>query len=115
MPSEKTARRLTDMIENADAVARYVAGVDLEGLQADPMRRDAIERCLERISEAASRLGELADELMPGQPWHQVRALGNRLRHEYDRIQTHRLWEIIHDDLPRLRTACDGALRRLRG
>jgi len=51
---------------------------------------------------------------MPDQPWRDMRALGNRLRHDYDDISQDRLWQIIHDDLPSLRAACEDALRRLR-
>jgi uncharacterized protein with HEPN domain len=69
-----------------------------------------VERCLERFSEAASKLGDLAEVLMPEQPWRSIRALGNRLRHEYDGILAHRLWEIVTTDLPPLRHACENAL-----
>jgi uncharacterized protein with HEPN domain len=75
---------------------------------------DAVERCLERISEAAAKLGELAPALVPDQPWRDIRALGNRLRHEYDEIREERLWEIVRTDLPSLCKACEDALRRLR-
>jgi uncharacterized protein with HEPN domain len=51
---------------------------------------------------------------MPDQPWHKIRALGNRLRHEYDAIREDRLWDIVQIDLPALRAACEDALRRLR-
>lgn len=74
---------------------------------------DAVERCFERISEASSKMGDLASQLMPEVPWHQVRALGNRLRHEYDAIHEERLWEIIEQDLPLLKVACEKCLRRL--
>lgn len=75
---------------------------------------DAVERCLERISEAPAKLGELAPALVPGQPWREIRALGNRLRHEYDEIREDRLWDIVRTDLPSLSISCEDALRRLR-
>lgn len=75
---------------------------------------DAVERCLERISEAAAKLGDLAPALVPGQPWQEIRALGNRLRHEYDIIREDRLWDIVRLDLPLLCAACEDALRQLR-
>jgi len=75
---------------------------------------DAVERCLERISEAAAKLGELAPVLMPDQPWRDIRALGNRLRHDYDDISQDRHWNIVQTDLPSLCAACEDALRRLR-
>ena len=33
------------------------------------------ERCLERISEAAKKLGEAAEQLCPDIPWPEVRAI----------------------------------------
>jgi len=113
LPSEKSARRLEDIIENAQAIERYIAGMDLAAFEEDQKTYDAVERCLERISEAAAKLGDLAPALMPDQPWHEIRALGNRLRHEYDAIREDRLWDIVQIDLPPLRAACEGALRRL--
>ena len=43
----------------------------------------------------------------------EIRALGNRLRHEYDAIREDRLWDIVQIDLPPLRAACEDALRSL--
>ena len=76
LPSEKPARRLRDILENADAIARYTEGVDLDAFTADAKTRDAVERCPERISEAARKLGEQAPRLVGDQPWPQITALG---------------------------------------
>jgi uncharacterized protein with HEPN domain len=84
--------------------------------ERDQKTRDAVERCLEGISEAASKLGDLAEELMPQQPWRSIRAFGNRLRHEYDGIVVDRLWKILTTDLRSLRCACENTLStRLQG
>ena len=114
MPSEKPARRLEDIVGNATAALRYTAGMDEVAFQRNRLVYDAVERCLERISEAAAKLGELAPVLIPDQPWRDIRALGNRLRHDYDEISQDRLWEIVQTDLPSLSAACEEALRRLR-
>ena len=37
---------------------RYTKGLNEQSLIADEKTRDAVERCLQRISEAAIRLGE---------------------------------------------------------
>jgi len=115
LPSDKPVRRLEDIIENAQAIQRYVAGMDAVAFERDEKTYDAVERCLERISEAAAKLGDLAPSLVPGQPWKEIRALGNRLRHEYDAIREDRLWDIVQIDIPPLRAACEDALQRLRG
>jgi uncharacterized protein with HEPN domain len=114
LPSEKAARRLEDIIENAQAILRYTAGMDLAAFSEDRKTYDAVERCLERISEGAAKLGDQAAELMPDQPWQKIRALGNRLRHEYDAIREDRLWDIVQTNLPSLCAGCEDALRRLR-
>ena len=56
---------------------------------------DAVERCLERVSEAAKKLGESAEALCPGIPWPNIRGLGNVLRHEYERVEVFRIWYIV--------------------
>ena len=62
--------------------------MDLTAFTEDLKTINAVERCLERISEAARKLGDAAEELCPAIPWPQLRAIGNFLRHEYDRIDT---------------------------
>ena len=64
--------------------------------------RDAVERCLERVCEAAHRLGEHAGVLMPDQPWGDIRGMGNRLRHAYDRISLDVIWNAVRHDLSSL-------------
>ena len=113
MPSDKPARRFRDIVENAEAAERYVEGLDARTFAADAKTRDAVERCLERIAEAAVKLGDLAAGFAPDQPWPRIRALGNRLRHEYDRVEAGQIWTIVVRDLPSLRAACEGALREL--
>ena len=88
--------------------------MSLADFEIDRKTYDAVERCFERISEASTKLRSIAEELMPEVPWQNVRAFGNRLRHEYDAIQEDRLWEIIENDLAGLQVACGKALDQLR-
>jgi uncharacterized protein with HEPN domain len=111
LPSDKAPRRLQDIIDNARAIFTYIEGMDLAVFEEDRKTYDAVERCLERISEAAAKLGDLAPVLMPDQPWQKIRAFGNVLRHEYDVIREDMLFEIATKDLPRL---CGAAVEALR-
>ena len=113
MPSENPAVRLQDIIENARAILRYTDGLSAEAFGQNRLVYDAVERCLERISEAAAKLGEQAALFVPNVPWRDIRALGNRLRNNYDEIGTDRLWRIVQDDLPDLPASCEAALRSL--
>jgi uncharacterized protein with HEPN domain len=115
LPSNKLARRLSDIVENADLVASYIAGFQEEAFLADRKTQDAVERCLQRITEAAIKLGSEAERLVPGYPWKDVRGLGNRLRHEYDSIDAAQIWQIARNELPALAQSCKVALQTLTG
>ena len=111
MPSNKAPRRLQDIVDNAQAIFRYTEGMDLRAFEEDRKTYDAVERCLERISEAGAKLDDLTQVLMPDQPWHKIRAFGNVLRHEYDAIHEDQLFDVVKNDLPGLCTAAEEALR----
>ena len=66
---------------------------------------DAIERNLQKISEAAAHLGEQAETLCPGIPWQNVHGMGNWLRHQYDAIDLEIIWLTVTDKLPELKAA----------
>ncbi len=91
-------------------IVQFVHGMDLEAFREDPKTVAAVERKLLLISEAAIRLGEDADRLCPGLPWHNIRGIGNWLRHQYDRVDVETVWNTVIDDLAPLRT---GVLRAL--
>jgi uncharacterized protein with HEPN domain len=87
---------LLDIIENAGRVICYTEGMNERSLAADRKTLDAVERCLQRISEAAIRLGEVkAEQLMPGQPWQDIRGIGNHLRHAYSALDSGMIWEAV--------------------
>jgi uncharacterized protein with HEPN domain len=44
---------LNDIIENVERIGDYVAGMDRAEFERNGLVRDAVERCLERICEAA--------------------------------------------------------------
>ena len=115
MPSRADpARALADILENVERIEGYLVGLDREALGRDTLRRDAVERCLERLCEAAFRLGDQAAKLAPNQPWADIRGMGNRLRHAYDRIDLEIVWNTDQHRLPSLKADASQALARLR-
>ncbi|MFZ1108805.1 MAG: HepT-like ribonuclease domain-containing protein [Rhodomicrobium sp.] len=95
MPSKNPALRLRDIIANAGKVVRYIDGRDMVAFFADEKSVDAVERCLQRISEAAKKLEEQAEILIPDQDWNGIRGIGNHLRHGYDGLDDYLLWQAI--------------------
>lgn len=57
MSSEREALRLQDIIENIDRIESYMIGLDRESFAKDSRTIDAVERCLQRITEAVIKIG----------------------------------------------------------
>lgn len=113
MPSSDPKPLLEDILENIARIERYVSGLDEEGFLLDSKTRDAVERNVQRISEAAIRLGTQAETLCPDIPWREIRGIGNLLRHGYDRIDPTVIWRTVQQDLRPLQLAAMIALSTL--
>ena len=65
MPSKDPTQRFEDILENIVPIEEFTAGMDLTAFTEDLKTSNAVERCLERISEAARKLGGAVEELCP--------------------------------------------------
>jgi uncharacterized protein with HEPN domain len=111
--SDRQRGWVQDILDNASAIKRHLDHLthnDLDTFRNNELVVDAVERCLSRISEAAVKLGEGADEEVPGVPWDEIRGLGNLLRHAYHTVDLGVVWEILVEDLYPLEEACRRAL-----
>jgi uncharacterized protein with HEPN domain len=70
---------------------------------------------IQTISEAVRHIpdGWLADFL--AEPWSQIKGIGNRIRHEYFRLDDALLWEIMTTDADALKTVMEVMLARHAG
>jgi Protein of unknown function DUF86 len=50
-----------------------------------------------------------------GMPWGDIRGMGNRLRHAYDRVSLGVIWNAARHDVPGLAVDARRALAQLRG
>jgi uncharacterized protein with HEPN domain len=98
------------------AILQEIAGrMTLQDFRRDPIARRAAAYAIQIISEAVRNIPDdwLAD--FPTEPWGQIRGIGNRIRHEYYRIDDAILWEIITTDAPALKTVMASMLARHAG
>jgi len=101
-----------DILTSIDRIERFVAGMDFVAFSQDEKTISAVERELQKISEAAIRLGEDALRLCPGPQWRDIRGIGNWLRHQYDRIDLETIWVTFERDLIPLKEEVQQALAR---
>jgi uncharacterized protein with HEPN domain len=90
------------MLENIDAVAEMVDGLDLADYRENLMLRRAVERCVEIVSEASRGISDEMKAGFPDQPWQEIASIGNLLHH-YERIDDLIMWKIATRSLPDLR------------
>jgi uncharacterized protein with HEPN domain len=84
-------------------IEEFVAGIDFAGYQQDAKTRSAVERQMEIFSEATRRLEPETFERLLGEDGPAIRAIGNILRHEYQRVSDKVVWDTVKGDLPELR------------
>jgi uncharacterized protein with HEPN domain len=113
MPSSRPVDRLNEIVENCERIMRYVADLDMKAYTKDLKTKDAVERCLSRISEAARKLGGYLDGFYPDANWKGARGIGNLLRHQYDQISDADVWDGVVNDVPRLHQAALAEIARL--
>lgn len=106
MFSSDPKRRLRDILDNILRIRSYMQGIAAQQLVADHKTQDAVERCLERICEAARKLGDILDAKYPEAEFAKLRQLGSVLRHDYDDIDTDMLWRSVTERLDPLEHAC---------
>jgi uncharacterized protein with HEPN domain len=112
--SSKPAARYQDIRRNIEKIRDYLArGGGLERVLAEQeMPYDAVRMCFLEISEAAAKLGDLAELHEPDMPWSAIRGFGNYLRHRYDEIDLNAIERAVAD-VDRLDEACQRAIGRL--
>jgi uncharacterized protein with HEPN domain len=77
--------------------------------------RRAAAYAIQTISEAVRQIPDdwLTD--FPGEPWAQIKRIGDRIRHAYFRLDDAILWQVITTGAPALRTVLDAMLKRHAG
>lgn len=109
MPLEhRDMARLWDMLDAARAVMQFTQGLKFEDFLGNRMLRNAVERNLEIIGEAARGVSQDFRTEYADIPWKSIIALRNVLIHEYGEIRYERLWALCKDQLTLLIKQLEG-------
>jgi uncharacterized protein with HEPN domain len=103
MSDRDLALILRQIVEFANEITAMVATRAREDLDINREFRRALERCVELVGEAATRLPENWRASHPEIPWRQIIAMRNIMIHGYDVVVSDVLWEVATNDVPRLR------------
>jgi uncharacterized protein with HEPN domain len=102
---------LDDMILAIDRIADETETVTFEQFAENWRAQYIVERALLIISEASRAIPESSKETHADIRWIGVRDIGNVIRHQYASLSPSLIWNVVRDELPKLRLAI-AAIRR---
>jgi uncharacterized protein with HEPN domain len=95
--------RLNHIYDAICKIETYVAGIEKTDFLVNSMLQDALMRQIEIIGEAAGRISSELQEKHPELPWLEMRAIRNKIVHDYLEINTDIIWDTVQHDLPTLK------------
>jgi uncharacterized protein with HEPN domain len=101
---------LSDIVQAADGIARFIAGVEPDAFAQSDLLRSAVVHKLSVIGEAAARVSEDLKIRNPQVPWGQIVGFRNILIHAYFGIDWELVWQAATKRCPTLREQVAGIL-----
>jgi uncharacterized protein with HEPN domain len=75
-----------------------------EPFLGDTKTQDAVLRNLEVIAEATKRMSDEAKAAHPEIEWRGIVAMRNLVLHEYPDVNPERVWEVVEQEIPRIKS-----------
>lgn len=91
--------RVQDIIECAERIEQYTAGLDFEDFAGSRMMVDAVVRSLEIMGEAARSVPADIQARCPEVAWRLMNDMRNVLIHAYPRVDMATVWEAVRQDV----------------
>jgi uncharacterized protein with HEPN domain len=85
----------------------YLGGGGKEAFMASNMVQDAIIRNLQLLSESTMRISDELQATHPEVEWFKIRGFRNVLVHDYLGVDLERVWNILENDLSKLKSAVE--------
>jgi uncharacterized protein with HEPN domain len=85
---------LADMLEFAERATSYVRGRTRDEYLSNDMLRSAVERVVQIIGEAASKVSPQFRDAHPEVPWRPIIAQRHILVHDYGKLDDDKIWRV---------------------
>lgn len=90
------------MLIHARRAMQYVEGRSFNDFCSEPMLRDAVERVVQVVGEAASNVSQVFRKAHPEIPWRPIIATRHILVHEYGEVDPAKVWRVATIYVPEL-------------
>lgn len=94
---------IEDILDAMDKAEILVAGVAYEQFASDFRIHFAVIRALEIIGEATKRLPMDIRLQYPAVPWKGMAGMRDRIIHGYDVVDMQIIWDVVKQEIPRIK------------
>jgi len=94
---------LGDVLDAIKRIEGYLRRVDKEDFQKNLMMQDAVMHQIEIIGEASNNVSEEFQERHLELSWMEMRAIRNKIVHDYREVNLNVIWDTAKNDLPPLK------------
>jgi uncharacterized protein with HEPN domain len=102
--SRSDAVYVTDILESIDIIFTYLADKTESDFTKDQILQDAVIRRFEIIGEASSKISEAFKLANPEIEWRLMKAMRNKLIHEYFGVSATTIFHTVTLNLPQLKS-----------
>ena len=102
MPDRLWHERLSDILDAAAQIRRYIGSMSESEFYGDSRTFDAVVRNIILIGDAATGIDTTIREQMPEVPWRRIVGMRNVLTHKYFTVRPVLVWQVATLRLPSL-------------
>lgn len=103
---------LEDILICIKKIEQYTDGMDFEVFKNNQLVVDAVIRNLEVIGETSKHIPDKIRKNYSSVPWKSIIGLRNILIHEYFGVDEEIIWEIVSNDLKKLKPVLEKIRRK---
>ncbi len=93
---------IKDILGAIDRINFYIQGVSKTTFFEHLMMQDAVMHQIEIIGEASNQISDTFRDNHPDLPWMEMRAIRNKIVHDYHGIELEIIWDTANNNLPPL-------------
>ena len=93
---------LLDITKSAQLALEFVAEMDQTAFEADQKTQSAVLYQIAILGEAVKRLSPEFRIQYPGIPWAAMAGMRDKLIHDYEGVDTERVWLTLQSSIPNL-------------
>jgi len=109
---KRDVRYIESIVRHCDTIGEAVQifGGDEEDFLGNVHFQNDCAFALTQIGETVKRLSQELTAKYPNTDWSSIAKLRDVISHKYEEIELEVVWEIIMDDIPKLKKECESIL-----